>query len=275
MKEWRVQFHKNILSQGKEYYERGRVFELQEKEGVYTATVIERKNYDVRIIARADAPYNMSCRCPLAKGGGNCRHMAAVLYAIEAGEQAGEAVVNDEIKTGAEDAAIVPESNEETMRTDTSKADEGEYFILNHSGLQKEVPREQEEKKRPDIQEKYFYYDFNRIWKSAEFSGKAVKRGMQLLASNSIEMREITAGYLSDKDEQVAVAEATGLDGKWKFPIEVTFSRTQILHVGCRCRECQNNYWRYMNKDYCAYTYAVMKRTGSYQFSDRDSDSEL
>ncbi len=258
MKEWRTQFHKNILSQGKEYYERGRVFELQEKEGVYTATVIERKNYAVRIIAREDGSYNMSCRCPLAKGGGNCRHMAAVFYAIEAGEEAGEAVADDAVKTGAETAAIVPEPDEEIMRTDASEK-EGKYFILNHSGLQKEVPREQEVKKSLDVQEKYLYFDFNRIWKSAEFSGKAVKRGKQLLASNSIELQEATAGYLSDKDDQVVVAEGTGLDGKWKFPIEVVFSRTQILHVGCRCRECQNNYWRYMNKDYCAYTYAIIK----------------
>lgn len=132
--------------------------------------------------------------------------MAAVLYAVEAGERVGEAVGNDEAKPRAETAAVASESGEETMRMDASE-EEGEYFILNHSGLQKEVPREQEEKMSPDIQEKYRYFNFNRIWKSAEFSGKAVKRGKQLIASNSVELQEVTAGYTSDKDEQVVVAE--------------------------------------------------------------------
>ena len=64
MKEWKTIFHKNILSQGKDYYERGRVFDLKEKQGVYTATVIERKTYAVRIIARAPGRSRETYRFP-------------------------------------------------------------------------------------------------------------------------------------------------------------------------------------------------------------------
>lgn len=108
--------------------------------------------------------------------------------------------------------------------------------------------------------EEYFYFDFKKIWESVGFSGKVLKKGRQLLKSSGIELKEVSSGYLSDKDEQVAIVEGTGVDGKWKFPIEVVFSRTQVLHVGCRCRECQSNYWRYISRDYCAYTYAMIKR---------------
>ena len=255
MREWKTQFHKNILSQGKEYYERGRVFELQEKEGVYTATVIERKTYAVRIIARDNVSYNMSCRCPLAKGGGNCRHMAAVLYAIEAQEEAGEVAGN----TVNNDTDLSRNKEAKTeYKTVTDEADEGEYFVLDHTGLQRKLPKEPEEQASTKIQEEYSYYDFKKIRESAEFSRKALKRGKQLQRSNSIELKEVSIGYLRDEDEQVAIAEGMGQDGKWKFPVEIIFSRTRIMHVGCQCRECQNQYWRYINREYCAYTYALL-----------------
>ena len=42
MEKWMDKFQKNTLLLGKEYFDRGRVFELEETDGIYTASVVER-----------------------------------------------------------------------------------------------------------------------------------------------------------------------------------------------------------------------------------------
>ena len=193
MKEWKTIFHKNILAQGKEYYERGRVFELKEKQGVYTATVVERKTYAVRIIAKDNGSYKVRCKCPFAKGGGNCRHMAAVLYAVEAGGTA-ENARKDNLESRPESEVNAAEAKEERlnvvkgMKTENPRVmeamepeaestynieeiGEGEYFILDSSGLNKKIPKQREET-NPAIQEPYSYFDFKKIWEPLKGSEK-------------------------------------------------------------------------------------------------------
>ncbi len=280
MKEWKTIFHKNILAQGKEYYERGRVFELKEKQGVYTATVVERKTYAVRIIAKDNGSYKVRCKCPFAKGGGNCRHMAAVLYAVEAGGTA-ENARKDNLESRPESEVNAAEAKEERlnvvkgMKTENPRVmeamepeaestynieeiGEGEYFILDSSGLNKKIPKQREET-NPAIQEPYSYFDFKKIWEPLKFSEKVLKKGKQLLENDGVELEETLLGYMSDEDEQVAIAEGTGWERNQRFPIKIIFSRTEILHVGCQCRECWGNYWRYSGREYCAYTYAMIK----------------
>ena len=43
MEKWMDRFQKNTLLLGKEYFDRGRVMEIEEKDGVYTAAVVERR----------------------------------------------------------------------------------------------------------------------------------------------------------------------------------------------------------------------------------------
>lgn len=79
-----VRFQKNTLLLGKEYFDRGRVMELEEKDGVFTAAVVERRRYEVRVNGYGNPETcRMNCSCPHAKSGSCCKHMAAVLYAID------------------------------------------------------------------------------------------------------------------------------------------------------------------------------------------------
>ena len=135
---------------------------------------------------------------------------------------------------------------------------EGEYFILDSSGLNKKIPKQREET-NPAIQEPYSYFDFKKIWESLKFSEKVLKKGKQLLENDGVELEETSLGYMSDEDEQVAIAEGTGWERNQRFPIKIIFSRTEILHVGCQFSECWGNYWRYSGREYCAYTYAMIK----------------
>ncbi len=54
------------------------------------AAVLGIKRFEVQINIQNGCPVRMKCNCPISNGGGNCEHMAAVLYAIEAKEQEAE-----------------------------------------------------------------------------------------------------------------------------------------------------------------------------------------
>ncbi len=88
MEKWMDKFQKNTLLLGKEYFDRGRVFELEETDGIYTASVVERQRREVRITGYGNPETcRMYCTCPHAKSGSYCKHMAAVMYAIEEFEE--------------------------------------------------------------------------------------------------------------------------------------------------------------------------------------------
>ena len=104
MEKWMDRFQKNTLLLGKEYFDRGRVMELEEADGVYTAAVVERRRYEVRITGYENPEScRMNCSCPHAKSGSCCKHMAAVLYAIKDFEEQKEKYTwkDGQIKTGA------------------------------------------------------------------------------------------------------------------------------------------------------------------------------
>lgn len=83
MKNWRNLFKPWILERGQEYYDCGQVVELKETDGVATAKVSGSQIYHVEIYRSGDGVRCMSCDCPYAADGENCKHMAAVLMALD------------------------------------------------------------------------------------------------------------------------------------------------------------------------------------------------
>ncbi len=84
MQRWEVGFGRNVLEQGGDLLKMGRVSELKEEEGKCTASVWDRHIYQVKILSKNSGDgWLMSCQCPMARGGGKCKHMAAVMYARE------------------------------------------------------------------------------------------------------------------------------------------------------------------------------------------------
>lgn len=80
---WERRFNKTILERGKYYYTHKCVQELTYKDLVYNANVIGSGIYPVEIKIRNEDVVYMSCPCPHSKKGYYCKHMAAVMYAIE------------------------------------------------------------------------------------------------------------------------------------------------------------------------------------------------
>lgn len=83
MMSWRNLFKPWILARGQEYFECGQVVELKEVGSIVTAEVSGNRAYYVEIHRSGERVTHMSCDCPHAAGGENCKHMAAVLFALD------------------------------------------------------------------------------------------------------------------------------------------------------------------------------------------------
>ena len=69
---------------GWDYYREGTVTDLEAcGKGKYRAVVQGTEGYRVEIELDNNVPVSMECDCPYAEDGNNCKHMAAVLYAVE------------------------------------------------------------------------------------------------------------------------------------------------------------------------------------------------
>ena len=83
MLRWRYLFTQPILSRGMEYFRLGCVKNLSTDNGQYGAIVKGEKMYRVLVSLKEDEVEWMDCDCPFAASGNHCKHMAAVLFAIE------------------------------------------------------------------------------------------------------------------------------------------------------------------------------------------------
>ena len=83
MSEWKSLFRSHILSRGYGYYVDGAVMELEKTEQGFRAIVEGTNNYEVEILLHDGEVYDMYCDCPYAADGNHCKHMAAVLFAME------------------------------------------------------------------------------------------------------------------------------------------------------------------------------------------------
>ena len=96
---WENIFRDWILERGRQYYNSNRVANMIYENNLFQARVLGEKPYDVRIEISDDKIVLMRCSCPFAASGQKCKHMAAVLYAIEEkGDKLRQAQMNIEEK---------------------------------------------------------------------------------------------------------------------------------------------------------------------------------
>ena len=100
---WKNKFRSVILERGEDYYLGGEVDDLQQTDYGYHAVVHGSEDYDVDIYVEDEKVMDMDCDCPYAEDGNNCKHMAAVLFALtdkEEEEDSAPAETLDEILAG-------------------------------------------------------------------------------------------------------------------------------------------------------------------------------
>ena len=83
IKGWKRRFQPHILSRGEEYYRQNAVRGMELAGDSVSASVFGTEEYEVNIVFKDGSIEDMSCTCPYADDGSNCKHMAAVLYALE------------------------------------------------------------------------------------------------------------------------------------------------------------------------------------------------
>ena len=82
--DWKDGFLPHILARGEKYFEEGRVSRIQHCGDTYIATVAGTEDYTVTIDIENNKPRYMECDCPYAADSEHyCKHMAAVLFALE------------------------------------------------------------------------------------------------------------------------------------------------------------------------------------------------
>lgn len=80
---WKKLFKPWILERGYEYFDEQRVTDLEINGDQITAYVEGTEDYYVEILLDNNAPAELYCDCPYADGGEYCKHMAAVLFAVD------------------------------------------------------------------------------------------------------------------------------------------------------------------------------------------------
>lgn len=83
MEDWRKLFKPLVWLRGQDYFECGHVVQLKDDGPIIQAQVIGSQIYHVEIHRNADRIIRMVCDCPYAAEGENCKHMAAVLAAMD------------------------------------------------------------------------------------------------------------------------------------------------------------------------------------------------
>ena len=79
---WKDTFENRILRRGLLYWRDGKVMNLTKSDKKVTALVKGTSNYFVEIDFDGGTPVEMYCTCPYAAKGERCKHMAAVMYAM-------------------------------------------------------------------------------------------------------------------------------------------------------------------------------------------------
>ncbi len=82
MQEWEGKFDELALSRGKGLWKEGKVSDIKTTDTSISAIVMARPRFEVSMTMKEKVPVRMKCQCPKYRGGRNCEHMAAVLYAV-------------------------------------------------------------------------------------------------------------------------------------------------------------------------------------------------
>ena len=96
MFEWEENFQPHILERGWKYYKDGNVTDVKKTSDSISAIVRGSEYYKVKFSCAGNEIADASCTCPYALGGEWCKHMAAVLYAVDYANGEPESVIQKE-----------------------------------------------------------------------------------------------------------------------------------------------------------------------------------
>lgn len=111
----------------------------------------------------------------------------------------------------------------------------------------------------------YRYFDFGKLRKALRLSAISMRQGAVLRQNNAIANIKVASGYVDSTREMAIEISAVGKVRKKEFPVRLVFTRDKILHVGCSCPDCVDQYliWYNQYRD-CAWVSGVFDIAETY-----------
>ena len=136
MTDWKKYFNSTILSRGRQYYHEGRVKRLTHRDHEWFAAVKGSRSYNVIARMGEDGDIeDMECSCLYAYNGQNCKHMAALLYAVEEDQK------ENGVQTELELAQQRMDKEDKVIFKKLAAQTEYNYFDLNEAANKLELSR--------------------------------------------------------------------------------------------------------------------------------------
>ena len=231
MEKWEELFPQNTRKKGRELLENGRIRELSVNENEYSAAVLGRERYEVKISMDHGIPVRTECSCAVGRGRGKCAHMAAVLYAAE------QEKAEEEKKSRAEQEKAAVYSHLDGAETDRGSAED--------------------EKKAIRMLQGYRYFHGDQIRKSLKLSTEAETGGRKAISGGRLRLEQVGKGFERSGGQVLGQASAIGETERGRksyFPVRLVFSSDEALRAECGCPECARSYRQYSGDCRCKYT---------------------
>lgn len=244
---WKNLFSHDILNRGRSYYKNNKVKNLKNTdENHYTANVRGTKNYNISVEITDDRVSEIECDCPYSQSGYYCKHMAAVLFAID-----------DDMK----------KKQQELQQKELAAPKKRIYPF----------------KKNPEKSdsEKYQYFDLGKITKDILIYDDTYKKATEILQNNQITNFKTQLGYnaynASINNEMLCQVNATFEGDKKSSELIIIFDKNQILNVQCMY-SCGKGYYRGVKKtngerELCPHLIALLIVVGQYLDENNVGDS--
>ena len=231
MEKWEELFPQNTRKKGRELLENGRIRDLSVNENEYSAAVLGRERYEVKISMDHGIPVRTECSCAVGRGRGKCAHMAAVLYAAE------QEKAEEEKKSRAEQEKAAVYSHLDGAETDRGSAED--------------------EKKAIRMLQGYRYFHGDQIRKSLKLSTEAETGGRKAISGGRLRLEQVGKGFERSGGQVLGQASAIGETERGRksyFPVRLVFSSDEALRAECGCPECARSYRQYSGDCRCKYT---------------------
>lgn len=223
---WKHLFTGEMLKRGEQYKKKGRVLQLTKTgSSQYTAKVegSMRNFYRVSIRFSGSSVESMGCNCPYAQSGRMCKHMAAVLYAIEEQEMQGSAPhpfpLREEIKP------FTPVSG---------KSDK----------------------------EDYRYFDLGKLANQLIIYDDTYDKATRLLNDELLVVENIQRGYNQYNGSVGCMVAGKAKRVNAFYPVMVSFTKDEILDMQCAAYGCTSHYSGYNitkgKKEPCEHTLGLL-----------------
>uniref|UniRef100_UPI004057C3B6 SNF2 helicase associated domain-containing protein n=1 Tax=Acetatifactor sp. TaxID=1872090 RepID=UPI004057C3B6 len=240
---WDHLFSSTILNRGRQYYNKGLVQGLRQNGSNYTAEVIGSVVYDVSVQLTNENRPKMTCDCPYADDGNRCKHMAAVLYAIE------DYSTNHGMK-GKKPANVKKKIFPFAKNIDAAK-------------------------------ETYQYYDMDQITNDFTFYDTVCEAAKELVTGGKLKLLNVEMGYVShaENSDKMIIARGAIQSGRASKLVTMMFDRRSILSTSCHDDNCSNYYqksmygYSYWKKELCVHQTALLFLVDDYLKKNSMGDS--